>query len=301
MKTLPGGDPRRTIFLLAMQILGLAALHVATRQRRAAALARGQAAARLTQIAQDTRADPVPDIVRPQPTPPTQPLVRQPVTRRRAVRTPVVRFPVVTPPPDPGARRSVSWGTWTLYLLARLFFVALTVIILEIAATTQVRAYLYFSIVPTVLALLIPYRKPDQRKDPDNTAGIVTTCAVALAIAIWPYYFYASATAPRTPAAIITTETFSLDPSTDTSAGCIGLIDDQQHHWLIVTSVLSSVSDNKIVLYQTRFGWTPDSQPTQSPTPLFDTPHLDQIGYALTPETVDATTCQISNPSRYGG
>ena len=234
------------------------------------------------------------------PVPPVGPKVDVRLPEFRVAR-PKPRLPRVNPDPPRRRPHHITWRRWTIYLILRLLLVAFAVIVMEVSSTTAVHGYLYLALLPTLGALLIPYRTPGHHQNPDNIAGIGTLCVALLAVAIWPYDFYATATAPRTPAAIITTETFRLDPSTDTSAGCIGLIDDQQRHWLIGKSLLSSVKNNKIVLYQTQFGWTPDSQPTQSPTPFFDTPHLNQVGYVLTPSTVDATVCQISHPSRYGG
>jgi hypothetical protein len=190
---------------------------------------------------------------------------------------------------------------WLVYLIGRLLFVTFTIIIFEVASITQVPDYLYLALLPTIGALLIPYGKPRKRYNPENFAGIATTCAVVLAVAIWPYYCYATATAPSTPTAITATETFTFDQNSDTTQGCIGLVDNQQRHWLTGLSLLSSVKNNEVILYDTAYGWTPVSHPTQSPTPFFNNQHLNQVGYTLSPVTPDSPLCQISRPSRYGG
>lgn len=195
------------------------------------------------------------------------------------------------------SNRTITLGHWAFNLVLRLFFVAFTVVILELAATTTTPAYLYFAAAPTVLAVLVPYGKPRERHNPENIAGVLTICAAVLAVAIWPYYFYATATAPSAPVAITSTETFTLSQS-GTTTGCLSLIDSQHRNWFTGSSLLSSVKHNKIVLYDTAFGWTPDSRPTQSPTPFFNTPHLDQAGYTLTLN--DPSHCQNSHSSTYG-
>ncbi|HEX4222753.1 MAG TPA: hypothetical protein VHZ97_10350 [Pseudonocardiaceae bacterium] len=179
------------------------------------------------------------------------------------------------------SNRTITVGHWAFNVVLRLFFVAFTIVILELAATTATHGYLYFAAAPTILALLVPYGKPRKRHNPENVAGVLTICVAVLAVAIWPYYFYATATAASAPAAITATETFTLSQG-GTTPGCLDLVDSDKRNWFTGNALLSSVKNNRIVLYDTAFGWTPDSDPTQSPTPFFDTPHLDQAGYTLT-------------------
>ncbi|HEY4457640.1 MAG TPA: hypothetical protein VGN81_25225 [Pseudonocardiaceae bacterium] len=192
--------------------------------------------------------------------------------------------------------KPVTWGRWSVYLVGRLLLAGLTVIVLEISSTSQVRSYVYFAAVLTIVALLIPYGRPHEGRDPDNVGVIVTMCSAALAVAIWPWFLYTAATAPATPVTVIATKSFSLSPQV-TGQSCIGLLDNQQHLWLINRSLSGAIKNNRIVLYQTAFGWTPDSQPTQSPSPLFSTPHLNQLGYSLTPADANTPSCLIYNSS----
>lgn len=192
--------------------------------------------------------------------------------------------------------RPVSWGGWTFYLLARLSLVAFTIVVLEISSTSQVRGYFYFAVLPGIGALLIPYGRPRQRRNPIEGPGTLTACSALLAVAIWPWYFYATANAPLNPLTVISIKTFTLSPQ-DVGQGCIVLLDDEQHPWLINQGLRGSIKNNRITLYQTAFGWTPEGRPTQSPSPFLDIPHLNQIGYSLTPDDGKALACVITYAS----
>lgn len=194
--------------------------------------------------------------------------------------------------------RPVRWRRWAIYLTVRSLFVAFTIIILEVSAITAVPGYLYLALLPTIGALLVPYGAPRQRRHPIEGPGALTVCVALLGVAAWPWYFYANATAPVTPATVISSQTFRLGPAPGSGTGCITLVDDHQNYFYSGASLLGSIKNNKITLYQTAFGWTPDSRPTQSPTPFFHTPRLNQVGYVLTlQQGTDSIVCQIYNPS----
>ena len=193
--------------------------------------------------------------------------------------------------------RTVTWGGWTFYLLARLSLVTVATLLLDISSTTQVRSYFYLALLPGIGALLIPYGKPRQYRNPIEGPGALTVCSAVLAIAIWPWYFYGSATAPLNPVTIISTESFSL-PSRALNHGCVSLLDTQQHTWYIDQRALGSIKDNQIVLYQTTFGWISDKQATQSPSPFFGVPHLNEAAYSLTPRGSRSTAvCMVYDGS----
>ncbi len=100
--------------------------------------------------------------------------------------------------------------------------------------------------------------------------GALTVCIALIGVAAWPWYFYANATAPITPATVLSSQTFHLTPGSRVHGGCITITDDNRNSFLVGRSLLPSVKNNEVTLYQTAFGWTPDSHPTQSPTPFFD-------------------------------
>jgi hypothetical protein len=229
-----------------------------------------------------------------------QPATPEPPRQDDPAAAPEVVIRMVQPQPrrplPPVRANGITWGRWSTYLLARLLLVALTVALLEISSTSQQPSLRYLAVVLTIGALLIPYRSPRDRRNQDNIGGIVTMCGALLAVAIWPWYLYTTATAPVTPVTVIATKSFSLSPGF-VGRGCIGLRDSQQHLWLISQDVGGSIRNDRIVLYQTSFGWTADSNPTQSPSPLFDTPHLNQVAYSLTPATNRAPFCTVYNSS----
>jgi hypothetical protein len=279
MRTPPSKEPLRwrlTAVLLAGQLVGMAARRILRAQQAKKA--------QLQQAGPAPVVDPPP--IQQQPVRQAVHTIPDEVVQRLIQPTPSTAPPTTDVTPD---KPPINWSSWAFYLALRLFLVMFTVVVLDIAASTGVRSYLYFSILPSIGALLITYRKPRKHHDPDNIAGIVTMCGVLFAVIIWPYYFYASATAPIAPAAIIATQTFSV--GADSTPTCISLVDSQQREVLTARSLLNSVRDNRIVLYRTAFGWTPNSRPTQSPTPFFNIEHLNQVSYVLAPVDGNAPSC----------
>jgi hypothetical protein len=191
--------------------------------------------------------------------------------------------------------RSVTWGGWTFYLLARVSLVTVATLLLDISATTQGRTYFYLALLPGIGALLIPYGKPRQHRI--EGPGALTVCSALVAVAIWPWYFYASATAPLNPVTVISTESFTLSPR-GISYGCAALLDNEQRTWYINGRALDSMKGGRIILYQTTFGWIPDRQATQSPSPFFGIPHLNQAAYSLTPQgSQSSAACMVYDGS----
>lgn len=186
--------------------------------------------------------------------------------------------------------RRITWRRWTTYLVSRLLLAAFTIAILEAASETGEHGFVWLALVPAILVLLIPYRVPHQRRNPGNMAGVASVCVVLITVAAWPWYWNATANAPVTAVPITRSQTFTIDRNYGGDAGCVGLVDEQQHHWYTASSLRDLVTTNKVTLNLTEFGWTPERHPTQSPSAFLNRPHLNEFGYTLSAVTMDS--CQ---------